>query len=110
MLAGIRTQARLSGRVTWIHQYFKDSKIPQFKEAKLVDVTDKAVIIQDSEGKEHEIEADTLVHIGGRTTPKKTLEKEFEDVGFKVEFVGDCKTPKDIQAAIKDAQTLARAI
>ena len=110
VLAGILTQARLSGRVTWIHQYFKDSKIPQFKEAKLIDVTDKAVIIQDSEGKEHEIEADTLVHIGGRTTPKKTLEKEFEDVGFKVEFVGDCKTPKDIQAAIKDAQTLARAI
>ena len=110
LLAGIITQARLTGRVTWIHQYFKDNKIPQFKEAKLIDVTGKAVIIQDSEGKEHEIKADTLVHIGGRTTPKNTLEKEFKDVGFKVEFVGDCKTPKDIQAAIKDAQTLARAI
>lgn len=110
MLAGTLTQARLTGRVTWIHQYFKDNKIPQFKEAKLIDVSKNAVIIQDSEGKEHEIEADTLVHIGARTTPKKTLEKEFEDVGFKVEFVGDCKTPRDIQAAIKDAQTLARAI
>ncbi|MBA7514473.1 3-oxocholoyl-CoA 4-desaturase [subsurface metagenome] len=110
MLAGILTQARLTGRVTWIHQYFKDNKIPQFKKAKLIDVTKKAVIIQDSEGKEHEIKADTLVHIGARTTPKKTLEKEFEDVGFKIEFIGDCKTPRDIQAAIKDAQTLARAI
>jgi len=110
ILAGILTQARLTGRVTWIHRYFKDNKIPQFKKAKLIDVTKKAVIIQDSEGKEHEIEADTLVHVGARTTPKKTLEKEFEDVGFKVEFVGDCKTPKDIQAAIRDAQTLARAI
>ncbi len=110
ILAGILTQARLTGRVTWIHQYFKDNKIPQFKEAKLIDVTKKAVIIQDSEGNEHEIKADTLVHIGARTTPKNTLEKEFEDVGFKVEFVGDCKTPRDIQAAIRDAQTLARAI
>ena len=110
MLAGILTQARLTGRVTWIHRYFKDNKIPQFKKAKLIDVTKKAVIIQDSEGKEHEIEADTLVHVGARTTPKNTLEKEFENVGFKVEFVGDCKTPKDIQAAIRDAQTLARAI
>ncbi len=109
-LAGTITGPGLTGRVTWIHQYFRDNKIPQFKEAKLLDVTDKTVIIQDSEGKEHEIEADTLVHIGGRTTPKKSLEKEFEDLGFKIEFVGDCKSPRDIQAAIYDAQTLARAI
>jgi 2,4-dienoyl-CoA reductase-like NADH-dependent reductase (Old Yellow Enzyme family) len=110
LLAGILTQARLTGRVTWIHNYFKNNKIPQFKKAKLVDVTDKAVIIQDAEGKEHEIKADTLVYVGGRVTPKNTLEKEFENVGFKVEFIGDCKKPRDIQAAINDAQTLARAI
>ncbi|GAH79539.1 unnamed protein product, partial [marine sediment metagenome] len=109
-LAGLITGPALTGRVTWIHRYFKENKIPVFKEAKLLDVTDKTVIIQDSEGKEHEIEAETLVHIGGRTTPKKSLEKEFADVGFKVEFVGDCKSPKDIQAAIRDGQTLARAI
>jgi 2,4-dienoyl-CoA reductase-like NADH-dependent reductase (Old Yellow Enzyme family)/pyruvate/2-oxoglutarate dehydrogenase complex dihydrolipoamide dehydrogenase (E3) component len=110
VLAGILTQARLTGRVTWIHNYFKNNEIPQFKKAKLLEVTDKAVIIKDAEGNEHEIEADTLVHIGGRVTPKNTLEKEFENVGFKVEFIGDCKKPRDIQGAIHDAQTLARAI
>jgi 2,4-dienoyl-CoA reductase-like NADH-dependent reductase (Old Yellow Enzyme family) len=109
-IAGTITGPGLTGRVTFIHRYFRDNKIPVFKQAKLIDVTDKAVIIQDSEGKEHEIEADTLIHIGGRTTPRKSLEKEFENVGFKVEFIGDCKTPRDIQAAIHDAQTLARAI
>jgi len=109
-LAGILTQARLTGRVTWIHRYFKENKIPQFKKAKLIDVTDTAVIIHDSEDKEHIIKADTLVHIGARITPRKTLEKEFENVGFKIEFIGDCKKPRDIQAAIKDAQRLARAI
>ena len=109
-LAGQLVIARLSGRLTWIYRYFKDNKIPQFKEAKLVDVTDKAVIIHDSDDKEHVIEADTLVHIGARTTPRKTLEKEFENVEFKIQFIGDCKKPRDIQAAIKDAQRLARSI
>ena len=110
ILAGILTNANLTGRIAFIHRYFKENNIPQFKNAKLIDVTDKAVIIQDSDGKEHEIEADTLIHIGGRVTPRKTLEKEFENVGFKVEYIGDCKKPRDIQAAINDAQTLARAI
>ena len=110
VLAGILTNANLTGRIAFIHRYFKENNIPQFKKAKLIDVTDKTVTIQDSEGKEHEIEADTLVHIGGRVTPRKALEKEFENVSFKVEFIGDCKKPRDIQAAIKDAQTLARAI
>jgi 2,4-dienoyl-CoA reductase-like NADH-dependent reductase (Old Yellow Enzyme family) len=109
-LAGTITGPGLTGRVTVIHRYFRDNKIPVYKQAKLIDVTDKAVIIQDSEGNEHEIEADTLIHIGGRTTPRKSLEKEFENVRFKIEFIGDCKSPRDIQAAIHDAQTLARSI
>ncbi len=109
-LAGTITGPGLTGRVTWIHQYYKDNKIPQLKEAKLLDVTDKTVIIQDSEGNEHEIEADSLVYIGGRTTAKKSLEKEFDNAKFRIEFVGDCKSPRDIQAAIYDAQTLARTI
>jgi len=109
-LAGLLYIARLSGRLTWIHHYFKDNKIPLYKNAKLIEVTDKTVIIHDSEDKEHVIEADTLVHIGARITPRKALEKEFENVGFKIEFIGDCKKPRDIQAAIKDAQRLARGI
>ncbi len=110
LLAGIITQARLTGRVTWIHRYFKENKIPMFTNAKLIDFSDNKVIIHDSDDKEHIIEADTLVHCGARTTPKKTLEKEFENVRFKINFIGDCKRPRDIQAAIRDAQTLARSL
>ena len=109
-VAGLLYIPRLSGRLTWILRYFKDNKIPIFNNAKLIDVTDKAVIVQDADDKEHIIDADALVHIGARTTLRKTLEKEFENVGFKIEFIGDCKKPRDIQAAIKDAQRLARAI
>ncbi|MHA1373843.1 MAG: hypothetical protein ACTSR7_06080 [Promethearchaeota archaeon] len=110
LLAGIITQSRLTGRVTWIHHYFQDNKIPLFKKASLIDVTDKSVVIHDSEGKEHVIEADTLIYCGARTTPRKTIERELENLGFKIEFIGDCKKPRDIQAAIRDAQKLARAI
>ncbi len=110
VLAGILTQARLTGRVTWIHRYFKENNIPVFTKAKLIDFFDNKVIIHDSDDKEHVIEADTLVHCGARTTPKKTLEKEFENVRFKIDFIGDCKRPRDIQAAIRDAQTFARSL
>ena len=110
VLAGIITQARLTGRVTWIHHYFKENKIPMYKNAKLIDFSDNKVLLHDSDDNEHVIEADTLVYCGARTTPKNTLEKEFENVGFKIEFIGDCNKPRDIQAAIRDAQTLARNI
>jgi 2,4-dienoyl-CoA reductase-like NADH-dependent reductase (Old Yellow Enzyme family)/thioredoxin reductase len=105
-LAG--TLTNMTGRLTFIHHYFKDNKIPMIKEAKLIDVTDKAVVIQDSDGDQHEIEADTLVYCGARITPKNTLEKELEGVGFDLQFIGDCKSPRDIRAAIYEAQTLAR--
>ncbi|MFX1478270.1 MAG: FAD-dependent oxidoreductase [Promethearchaeota archaeon] len=110
VLANTLTQARLTGRVTWIHHYFRDNKIPIFNGVKLNDLTDKSVIIEDSEGKKHEIRADSLVFCGARTTSRKSMEQELENVGFKVELIGDCKQPRDIQAAIRDAQTLARKI
>jgi len=110
VLARILSQGPLTGRLTWIYKYFKNNNIPIFKKAELIDVTESGVIIHDSDKNEQTIEADTLVYCGARTTPKKALEKEFEDVEFKVNFIGDCKKPRDIQAAIKDGQAIARRI
>ncbi|MHA1729167.1 MAG: oxidoreductase [Promethearchaeota archaeon] len=110
ILAGILSQGRLTGRVTWIFRYFKKNKIPIFTEAKLIGVGDNKVVIFDSDDKERVIEADTLVYCGARISSRKILEKEFEGAGFKVEFIGDCKQPRDIQAALRDAQTIARNI
>jgi NADH dehydrogenase FAD-containing subunit len=110
VLAKVLDIPRLSGRFTMIYRYFKQNKIPIFRETKLVDVTDTSVIITDSEGNEHSIEADTFVYCGSRITSRKSIEKQFENVRPKVVFLGDCKQPGDIQAALKDAQTFARGI
>ncbi|MFX1571596.1 MAG: hypothetical protein ACFFB0_02525 [Promethearchaeota archaeon] len=59
VLAGTLTQARLTGRVTWIHRYFKKNKIPIFIKVKHINFSDNRVIIQDSDDKEHVIESDT---------------------------------------------------
>jgi 2,4-dienoyl-CoA reductase-like NADH-dependent reductase (Old Yellow Enzyme family)/thioredoxin reductase len=109
-LAKVLDIPRLSGRFTMIYRYFKQNKIPIFREAKLVDVTDTSVIIIDSEGNEQSIEADTFVYCGSRISSRKSLEKQFENVGPKIVFIGDCKQPGDIQAALKDGQTFAREI
>jgi pyruvate/2-oxoglutarate dehydrogenase complex dihydrolipoamide dehydrogenase (E3) component len=109
-LAGILTNANLTGRVTFIHRYFKKKNIPIFNKAELLDIAENSLTILDIDKNEHVIEADTLVYCGARTTPKNTLEEELKDVKFKVDFIGDCNKPKDIQAAIKDAQTIARSI
>jgi 2-enoate reductase len=99
---------RLTGRLTWIYRYIKDNKVRVIPQAKLEDVTDETVLITDSDGKEYNIEADTLVYCGSRFSKRKTIEKQFDGVDPIVEFLGDCKQPRDIQAAIKDAHDFAR--
>jgi 2,4-dienoyl-CoA reductase-like NADH-dependent reductase (Old Yellow Enzyme family) len=98
------------GRRMYLLRYLRDKKIPVYIRAKLVDVTDKAVIIQDSDGKEQEIEADTLVYCGARIATGKVLKEKFEGVAPRIELIGDCKSPRDIKAVMSDAQKFAREL
>ncbi|MFX1346526.1 MAG: FAD-dependent oxidoreductase [Promethearchaeota archaeon] len=99
-----------AGRRMYLLRYLRDKKIPVYTKAKLVDITDKAVIIQDSEGKEHEIEADTLVYCGARIATGKALKEKFEGAADEIVLIGDCRRPQDIKAVMSDAQKFARGL
>jgi 2-enoate reductase len=99
-----------SGRYLWIYEYFQEKKTPIYYGAKLDDITDTEVIFTDQEGNSQSIEADTLVWCGSRISERKILEKEFEGSTQKVVFLGDAKQPRDIQAAMRDANDFAREI
>jgi 2-enoate reductase len=96
------------GRRYWLLNYLRKRDIPIYKKAKLLDVTEKEVKFLDENGKEQSIEADTLVYCGSRITQGKKLKEEFEGVAPEIVLIGDGKQPRDIEVAIKEAQTFAR--
>jgi 2,4-dienoyl-CoA reductase-like NADH-dependent reductase (Old Yellow Enzyme family) len=98
------------GRRFWIFRWLRDSKIPIYTNAKLLDVTSDGVKFLDKEGNEQFIEADSLVYCGSRITHGKTLSEKFEGVAPEIKLIGDCNAPRDIQAAMKDAQTYIRSL
>ncbi len=98
------------GRLFWIANYIKKKKVPIFYKAKLLDVTENSVKFLDENKKEQSIEADTLVYCGSRISNGKKLKKELKGVAPKIVALGDAKRPRDIQEAIKDAQTFVRKL
>ena len=101
----------LSGRYLWIYEYLvENKKIPIHYGAKLQDFTEEGVVFINSEENEQVIKADTLIYCGSRLSARKTLEKEFEGVAPEIVFLGDCKQPRDIKDAMKDAHDFAREI
>ena len=99
-----------TGRRLWILEYLRDKKFPVYKKAKLLDVTEKGVKFLDENKNEQFIEADTLVYCGSRITKGRKLKKHFEGVAPVIQLIGDCKRPRDIAQAMKDAQTFARKL
>jgi len=95
------------GRRYWLLNYLRKKEIPIYKEAKLVDVTEKEVMFLDKDGVEQSIQADTLVHCGSRITHGKKLQEEYEDVAPEIILIGDASKPRDINTAIREAQSFA---
>ncbi|HEA71036.1 MAG TPA: hypothetical protein ENH98_03815 [archaeon] len=91
----------------WIIRYLKEKNIPIYPKAKLVGF-DGGIKFLDEKGEEQFIEADTLIYSGARIATGKKLGKEFEGVAPQIVLLGDCKSPKDIQSAMTDAQKFAR--
>ena len=96
------------GRRYWILNYLKKKDIPIYKNAKLLDVTEKEVKFLDENGDEQSIGADTLVYCGSRIAQGKKLSEEFEGVAPEIVLIGDGKQPRDIEIAIREAQSFAR--
>lgn len=95
-------------RRLWILQYLKKNKIPVYSKAKLMDVTKEGVRFFDADKKEIFIEADSLIYCGSRVSEGKKIKKALEGVAPEIVLIGDCKRPRDVQAALTDAQNFAR--
>lgn len=100
--------AGAAGRRFWILRYMRDKKIPIYIKAKLLDVTDEGVKFLDKDENEQFIEANSLVYCGPRIASGKVLKNKFEGAAAEIKLIGDCNKPRDIQAAMKDAQKFAR--
>jgi len=99
-----------TGRRLWILEYLRDNKIPIYTKAKLLDVIENGVKFLDLNKNEQFIEADTLIYCGSRITNAKKLKTKYEGSVPKIVLIGDCKRPRDIKEAMKDAQTFARKL
>jgi 2,4-dienoyl-CoA reductase-like NADH-dependent reductase (Old Yellow Enzyme family) len=99
-----------TGRRVWILEYFKNNNIPVYPRARLLDVDERGLKFLDETGTEQFIEADTVIYCGSRISLGKALKKEYKVLAPKVEAIGDGKKPRDIQAALKDAQTFVRRL
>jgi 2,4-dienoyl-CoA reductase-like NADH-dependent reductase (Old Yellow Enzyme family) len=99
-----------NGRYLWIYEYFEKKDIPFYYSAKLEDVDENNITFIDEKGDKQKIEADSLVYCGSRISKRKILEKEFEGVAPEIVFLGDCKKPRDIREAMKDAHDFARNV
>ena len=97
-----------AGRRMYLLRYLRDKKIPVYTKAKLLDVTDEGVKFLDENQAEQFIEADTLVYCGSRIANGRALKKKFEGVAPEIVLIGDCNRPRDIKAAMADAQKFAR--
>lgn len=98
------------GRRLWILEYLRDKKIPIYTNAKLLDVTESGVKFLDKDQKEVFIEADSFIYCGARISKGKKLQEKFEGVAPRIELIGDCKSPRDIQSAMTDAEKFAREL
>ncbi|MFX0081794.1 MAG: FAD-dependent oxidoreductase [Candidatus Hodarchaeota archaeon] len=95
------------GRRFWLLNYLKKNDIPIYKEAKLLEVTENEVKFLDENEEEQSIQADTLVYCGSRISHGKKLKEDFEGVAPEIILIGDCNKPRDINTAIREAQTFA---
>ncbi|MHA1915744.1 MAG: oxidoreductase [Promethearchaeota archaeon] len=98
------------GRRFWITRYLRDLKAPIYMQAKLLDVTSEGVKFIDKDKNEQFIEADSLVYCGSRITNGKALKEKFEGAAPEITLIGDCNRPRDIQAAMTDAQKYIRGL
>ena len=102
--------ASAAGRRFWILRYLRDLKVPIYTNAKLLDVTSEGVKFLDKDKNEQFIEADSLVYCGSRIANGKALKEKFEGVAPEIKLIGDCNRPRDIKAAMTDAQKFIRSL
>ncbi len=109
-VAQILRQCGDSGRTYGIFKQLKERKIPTYTQAKLIDISNDSVKFLDKNKNEVVIQADNLIYCGARITEGKALKEKFEGAVPEIVLIGDCLKPRDIEQAMKDAQTFARSL
>ncbi|MHA1670503.1 MAG: oxidoreductase [Promethearchaeota archaeon] len=109
-IAQILRQNGDSGRLYGIYKQIKERKIPVYTQAKFIDILDNNIQFLDKDKKEVTIQADNLIYCGARVTEGKVLKEMFEEIVPEIVLIGDCLKPRDMEQAMKDAQTFARRL
>ncbi len=108
-VAQILRQNRDAGRSFGIYKQLKDRNIPIYTNAKLIDVNGSVKFL-DKNKNEVSIQADNFIYCGARITNSKALKEKFDGITPEIVLIGDCKKPRDIEQAMRDAQTFARSL
>lgn len=99
----------LASRHWLLLDYVKEEGIEVFTQAKLKEIVGTGVVIVDKDGKEHTLEADTII-IAGERRAKNELYSQLRASVPEVYCVGDCVAPRKIFEAIHEAASRALAI
>lgn len=89
---------------SYLRDYFEHNEVEVHLESKLVRITDKGAVIADKDGKETEIEADSVISSVGYK-PAPAMKK-----GGKIRLVGDCNGVGNLRTVVWRAWDVAMKI
>jgi 2,4-dienoyl-CoA reductase-like NADH-dependent reductase (Old Yellow Enzyme family)/thioredoxin reductase len=96
-------------RENFVHEWNERENFNYVTEAKTTAIGDGFVTYVDKDGAEHKIECDSVVACGG-LTPRNEKALEFAAVTNEFRLIGDCRTPKNVRTAMKNAFTTASTL
>jgi NADPH-dependent 2,4-dienoyl-CoA reductase/sulfur reductase-like enzyme len=98
-------------RRTWVLskllELYSDEKLNVLAETAIRDITSEGILLESRDGKKQVLAVDSIVVAKGRVPNRKLVEELRKD--FKnVHEIGDCVKPRNIPAAIEDANYVVR--
>jgi hypothetical protein len=96
-------------RENFVHEWNERENFNYVTEAKTTAIGDGFVTYVDKDGAERKVECDSVVACGG-LTPRNEKALEFAAVTNEFRLIGDCRTPKNVRTAMKNAFTTASTL
>lgn len=94
----IAPKAQLTERISYL-EWLEQEKVQTMVDAKCVEITDKGAVIEDADGNQKLLEADTVIIAVGTKSLAEERDK-FIDTAFDVINVGDCVKASSIVHAV----------
>jgi pyruvate/2-oxoglutarate dehydrogenase complex dihydrolipoamide dehydrogenase (E3) component len=86
-----------------------DAGVEMLVSVKCTQVTEEGLEIEDEEGRQQTIEADTMIVAAG-SRPNRELLERLKGKVAQIHLAGDCVEPRDIMAAMADGARVGRAL